>query len=762
MADTGKECGITWDPPLFIDRLDTLRAYNADRIDKAVLVSMLGLPPLSVQTDEMDPIEDNEVEVAVDGTDDTTIDDEAHLGVVAANPLTIEIPPPLQFASKHPDADPQFQPRSSAVRLMGEARLYSGGGGVACSIPNSVSTKKIHMVDRVVSVFDPVGLHVASITLEMTAEYYQKTNPDVSKHVISVVWKELRFHTPQLSSEGVYISYHGWATKRGYVHAKLTKLTLLGWNVMCTLVRRATPKVTSITGVFAFAHHRMSFEVLVPRNQNVDDFFQTEYLSMEVWGWGNVPPSPLSRPLSSSSPASSSSSLLSELSTSSLQQDPLLPRRPRSSKVDVFVSVDVEERRKADGLYAPVTVKEDGTLRLSQHTSRRLVVRVVQADQQPFCLGSIAHIRIAPARPTTGHSKSQSQFEAATALGSATLGGFFKRFGTKDTLEPHMEDWTTWTTLPIRGPIQVDKEARSVVCVMKWDADPREAVDGRGQRRVFRIALAVETTLSCVPVVLSTKFTAKVLGKMKKDTAWWAREHVSRMHRLGHWFSMDVGLDDDAPRTEVVAEKLLDHFGKGMEKLQAAYKLERFRQQVAAEAAVHGEAALIRVANLPDLGFQLTRERDEWTIASRSMPQVTIHVMSGVEMNPPAPPNFSTHKTRALTDPSPSDPLAGEWSGYLMQATSSSSMWNRRWFVLQRPLLCCYKTFAKGEVVGVLDISKCTVEIDKHMTLFPFSFRVTSVVDKVPMTWQLQASSADEMQAWIHGIAPAAMLDKQY
>ncbi|RHZ42292.1 hypothetical protein DYB26_000940, partial [Aphanomyces astaci] len=655
MADTGKECGITWDPPLFIDRLDTLRAYNADRIDKAVLVSMLGLPPLSVQTDEMDPIEDNEVEVAVDGTDDTTIDDEAHLGVVAANPLTIEIPPPLQFASKHPDADPQFQPRSSAVRLMGEARLYSGGGGVACSIPNSVSTKKIHMVDRVVSVFDPVGLHVASITLEMTAEYYQKTNPDVSKHVISVVWKELRFHTPQLSSEGVYISYHGWATKRGYVHAKLTKLTLL----------------------------------------------------------------------------------------------------------DVFVSVDVEERRKADGLYAPVTVKEDGTLRLSQHTSRRLVVRVVQADQQPFCLGSIAHIRIAPARPTTGHSKSQSQFEAATALGSATLGGFFKRFGTKDTLEPHMEDWTTWTTLPIRGPIQVDKEARSVVCVMKWDADPREAVDGRGQRRVFRIALAVETTLSCVPVVLSTKFTAKVLGKMKKDTAWWAREHVSRMHRLGHWFSMDVGLDDDAPRTEVVAEKLLDHFGKGMEKLQAAYKLERFRQQVAAEAAVHGEAALIRVANLPDLGFQLTRERDEWTIASRSMPQVTIHVMSGVEMNPPAPPNFSTHKTRALTDPSPSDPLAGEWSGYLMQATSSSSMWNRRWFVLQRPLLCCYKTFAKGEVVGVLDISKCTVEIDKHMTLFPFSFRVTSVVDKVPMTWQLQASSADEMQAWIHGIAPAAMLDKQ-
>ncbi|RLO03542.1 hypothetical protein DYB28_012014, partial [Aphanomyces astaci] len=410
MADTGKECGITWDPPLFIDRLDTLRAYNADRIDKAVLVSMLGLPPLSVQTDEMDPIEDNEVEVAVDGTDDTTIDDEAHLGVVAANPLTIEIPPPLQFASKHPDADPQFQPRSSAVRLMGEARLYSGGGGVACSIPNSVSTKKIHMVDRVVSVFDPVGLHVASITLEMTAEYYQKTNPDVSKHVISVVWKELRFHTPQLSSEGVYISYHGWATKRGYVHAKLTKLTLLGWNVMCTLVRRATPKVTSVTGVFAFAHHRMSFEVLVPRNQNVDDFFQTEYLSMEVWGWGNVPPSPLSRPLSSSSPASSSSSLLSELSTSSLQQDPLLPRRPRSSKVDVFVSVDVEERRKADGLYAPVTVKEDGTLRLSQHTSRRLVVRVVQADQQPFCLGSIAHIRIAPARPTTGHSKGQSQF----------------------------------------------------------------------------------------------------------------------------------------------------------------------------------------------------------------------------------------------------------------------------------------------------------------------------------------------------------------
>ncbi|ETW03649.1 hypothetical protein H310_05046 [Aphanomyces invadans] len=720
----GKTAGITWERPLFLERLQTLRAYNADLIEKETLISMLGLPAVCAPpTGEVDDPVEKEAEGNTQEVENTCHEETPPTADPAQKTnqsphLTVEIPP-LATCFKNDPGDPFFQIRSNTMRSMGQARLY-----VALDLSSVVPTS-CPTIDRVITVFDPVGLHMASITLELVTEIYKAVpkSPDLVQHTIKVSWKELRFHTVQ-SPEGVYISYYGWGVPRSN--------------------QGATPKATSSTGVFALAH-RMSFNVHAPKRQPLIEVFRDQFLTLDVWGWGKVPASP---PSVQSSP----SSVLSYLSEPSSATP---PSRRRQSKVDVFVSVDVEERMP-DGLYAPVTVKEDGTLRLSQYTSRRLVVRVVQADQQPFCIGSIAHIRISP-QQAIGHSKSVSQFEAASALGSATLGGFFKRFGAKESPRPSSEDWAAWITLPLRGPVQVDREARSVVSVMKWDGNARETVDMRGQRRVYRIALALETTLSCVPVVLSTKFTAKVLVKMKKETAWWAREQVSRMHRLGHWFSVDVGQDMTPPH-EVVAEKLLDHYGKGMERLHAAFNLERYRQQVATEAALHGEEGLLRVNTSPGLEFVLSQVSGEWTIASATRQGAAVHVMSGVEMNQPATNAFKHHMTHTITYPSHLDPFAGELSGYLMLSMSASSLWNRRWFVLQRPLLYCYKTFAKRDIIGVLDISKCTVAIDKD-ALFPFSFRVTSLVEKAPITWQLQASSADEMIAWRNGIAPVALVE---
>ncbi|RHY34189.1 hypothetical protein DYB32_001095 [Aphanomyces invadans] len=449
----GKTAGITWERPLFLERLQTLRAYNADLIEKETLISMLGLPAVCAPpTGEVDDPVEKEAEGNTQEVEDTCHEETPPTADPAQKTnqsphLTVEIPP-LATCFKNDPGDPFFQIRSNTMRSMGQARLY-----VALDLSSVVPTS-CPTIDRVITVFDPVGLHMASITLELVTEIYKAVpkSPDLVQHTIKVSWKELRFHTVQ-SPEGVYISYYGWGSPR-----------------------------------------------------------------------------------------------------------------------------------------------------------------------------------------------------------------------------PSSEDWAAWITLPLRGPVQVDREARSVVSVMKWDGNARETVDMRGQRRVYRIALALETTLSCVPVVLSTKFTAKVLVKMKKETAWWAREQVSRMHRLGHW---------------------------------------------------QGAA---------------------------------VHVMSGVEMNQPATNAFKHHMTHTITYPSHLDPFAGELSGYLMLSMSASSLWNRRWFVLQRPLLYCYKTFAKRDIIGVLDISKCTVAIDKD-ALFPFSFRVTSLVEKAPITWQLQASSADEMIAWRNGIAPVALVE---
>ncbi|KAH9106860.1 hypothetical protein AeMF1_017639 [Aphanomyces euteiches] len=678
----GDASGITWEHSVFAERLETLRSLKAERADYDTLLTHLGLPndhPVSTSNAS------TEKETSEDMSDkNSSSDDMEH--------LTIEVP--------QEDDDPFFQVRSNAVRLMGKARLYFGFDST-----KSLEVKELQAMDRVVSVFDPVGIHVASITLELSLKPAEKPNKSsqdaTTKWQVQVQWKEVRFYIPN-APEGIYVTF----------------------NAMDKTKSSSTPKATSLTGVFSLMHV-FTTDVSCPKQQPAWQVLRDEFMSMDVWGWGKIPASPPSPLLIKSSSAHLTS-----------------PRRVSPIKMDVFVSVDVEERMQ-DGLYAPVTVKEDGTLRLSQNSSRRIVVRIVQADQRPFCFQSISQVRIAPAQ----NVKESTPFEAASALGSATLGGFFKRFGLKETQAP-ADDWTSWTTLPVRTPSQVDPEGRSIVCVLKWESKSSEAISLKGHRRVFHVALALETSLSTVPVIISTKFTTKTLAKLKRETAWWAREQVSRMHRLGHWYAVDVG-HQDAGRHEVVAEKLLDHFGQGIEKLQLHQTMERFRQQIVTEInALGGVVSPDRLANMSNESFQVRQQCNEWVVVSSKYPDLVLHATSGVAMSyPNARDAPFPYLSQAISDPNPLDPYAGEMSGYLMLLNTAMA-WNRRWFVLQRPLLYCYKTFAKHDVVGVMDISKCECSVEKASSLFPFSFRVTSFADKSELTWHLQASTADEMKVW--------------
>lgn len=192
------------------------------------------------------------------------------------------------------------------------------------------------------------------------------------------------------------------------------------------------------------------------------------------------------------------------------------------------------------------------------------------------------------------------------------------------------------------------------------------------------------------------------------------------------------------------------------------------------------------------------------------------------------------HVAHFVTEPSHlASGLGGEMSGFLMLSTTFSldeaaiaplasagttgaplkaeklvkqvkASWERRWFVLKRPFLYAYKTFALKEEVGVLDISKCQLltspssstggdgsasnnwshpsalsishasassssnslasgpkttsqqsgSSNHVLASTPFSFQIVCLVGAKCVVWTLQASTALEMRAWLVAIDP--------
>jgi hypothetical protein len=186
----------------------------------------------------------------------------------------------------------------------------------------------------------------------------------------------------------------------------------------------------------------------------------------------------------------------------------------------------------------------------------------------------------------------------------------------------------------------------------------------------------------------------------------------------------------------------------------------------------------------------------------------------GSEIVPQFVPWRELHFAHFVTEPShlASESSGGEMAGFLMLSTAIqidetamaalrnsrahscskpvkplNAQWERRWFVLKRPFLYVYKSFALKEELGVVDISKCQLltstssnpaerSHQHHSSLssssssclsqvasssssdvlstIPFSFQLVSRVGSKCVVWSLQASTSPEMRAWLVAIDP--------
>lgn len=95
------------------------------------------------------------------------------------------------------------------------------------------------------------------------------------------------------------------------------------------------------------------------------------------------------------------------------------------------------------------------------------------------------------------------------------------------------------------------------------------------------------------------------------------------------------------------------------------------------------------------------------------------------------------------------------------QASNHRAMWERQWFVLKRPFLYSYYSFARKQQTGVMDLSLCQLIVSTSSDV-PFSFRLVCVDGrKQSAVWWLQASTAAEMRAWLVAIDPLKIEARQ-
>jgi hypothetical protein len=158
------------------------------------------------------------------------------------------------------------------------------------------------------------------------------------------------------------------------------------------------------------------------------------------------------------------------------------------------------------------------------------------------------------------------------------------------------------------------------------------------------------------------------------------------------------------------------------------------------------------------------------------------------------PPRVQEHVIHFVSEPTQlvgGDQLGGEMSGFLMLSLASSLdeetaaavvaplgssavrpktppkthapklVWERQWFVLQRPFLYAYEGFARKQQTGVMDLSLCQLIVSTSPDV-PFSFRLVCVDGrKQSAVWWLQASTSAEMRAWLVAIDPLKIEARQ-
>ncbi|GMF30809.1 unnamed protein product [Phytophthora fragariaefolia] len=127
------------------------------------------------------------------------------------------------------------------------------------------------------------------------------------------------------------------------------------------------------------------------------------------------------------------------------------------------------------------------------------------------------------------------------------------------------------------------------------------------------------------------------------------------------------------------------------------------------------------------LMLSLSASMDEETAAAVVAP------LGSTTVRPKAPPRASNHRTS----------------------------WERQWFVLKRPFLYAYESFARKQQTGVMDLSLCQLIVSTAPDV-PFSFRLACVDGrKQSAVWWLQASTSAEMRAWLVAIDPLKIEARQ-
>ncbi|KAL3674289.1 hypothetical protein V7S43_000244 [Phytophthora oleae] len=314
-------------------------------------------------------------------------------------------------------------------------------------------------------------------------------------------------------------------------------------------------------------------------------------------------------------------------------------------------------------------------------------------------------------------------------------------------------------------------------------------------------------------------------GLAASRTVWWAKESFSRSYRLGTWYAADIlvddtPLDDENPAKSQEEEDSINaiviaHHINGLHRLEIAMQLERVRQKV----AIMMNLRLTEPPTAPKVNlcldelfkrtddevqvFECVEMRSELFLRHVRRTDLLTNLGSGkVEDFVPgesseAPQSIELkvheHVIHFVSEPTQrvgGDQLGGEMSGFLMLSLSSALdeetaaavvaplassarpktppktgghrvAWERQWFVLKRPFLYVYETFARKQQTGVMDLSLCQLIVATASDV-PFSFRLVCVDGrKQSAVWWLQASTASEMRAWLVAIDPLKIEARQ-
>lgn len=512
---------------------------------------------------------------------------------------------------------------------------------------------------------------------------------------------------------------------------------------------------------------------------------------------------------------------------------PLGDRMPFSPpRIDFFVSADIQER-DADGMYRPVAVKKDGTLRLHLNQARKLCLHIVQADTASFCLRELLLVRISSVRHQKVFPLWRDTLESGKCTQSASVLSLCSPKQVFD-VESHM---CSWKELDLLEESVCDFTSRTLSGVFNCMENDSESIDPKKSRSVFQLAVSFRQQYNSTPIVIFKSIVVKICHSLPKKlalrqrisrgweatrTAWWAKESYSRNFRLGTWFTAELLMENklwNGERTaRNIAGDLMETLANGMERMEAMISLEMVRHRLLAMIPSPSSDSNVEILkklfekNIPE---ELCVESDDGnalflTLKNRKSIRLRLTHLDAnrIDDEEGEPVPFLITEPARFVSPmkdvlekkvvqaAPWQPSVAEMCGFLdihrsMQlgtaataivTNGNSVKWQRRWFVLRRPFLYAYKSMARKEQVGVIEITKCQIIVPMTLSgktrrhslpVFwksggkdtsaseegrerqpPFTFQLWSQTGSRSLIWSFRASSCAELRAWLVAIDP--------